>query len=280
MKLDSSNKPVFLPQADQRSVLRLGFENCAAEDWLFTPHDLAGFFIHKYTLGATRAASCFAELQDSAAAQDEFQDYLLASLLDNPRLGYRRSGNRLVHEEQELAWDIDDRGLWPASLWIPEDICLLQEIDARYLMTAASVCSPSNWALEDKIGRSIDAIHEPVPAYAEVLGERVNRFLQGLRSGRVMLRYNWSIQRGNELCWRGDENANGQARYWRVERQTFLRLPVTGAIVFGIRIFLHSFASLQGIEGFDRGIAALLAQLPLAEKRYKGLEESESITTS
>lgn len=272
MRLDSSNDPVFLPQSDQRTVLRLGFETCAAEDWLFAPHDLQVFHRHKVALSASKSASCFAELPESKAAQAEFHDYLLAQLLSRSPFGYRLGDGRLSHEKQGLVWDIDQKSLWPASLWTAEDFCLLQEIDDRYLMTAASVCSPSNWALEQKIGRSIDAIHAPVPGYAEALGGRVNRFLQGLRSGRVMLRYNWSVQQGNELYWRGEMDGGRAETYWRVERQTFIRLPETGAIIFGIRIFLHSFESLGSYEGFDLAIKALLHQLPNEEKRYKGLE--------
>lgn len=272
MRLDSSNEPVFLPQSDQQTVLRLGFETCATKDWLFAPHDLQIFHRHKVALGAASRASCFAELPESSAAQAEFHDYLLTQLLSRAQFGYQLSHGRLSHEKLGLAWDIDQKSLWPASLWTAEDFCLLQEIDTRYLMTAASVCSPSNWALEQKIGRSIDAIHGPVPGYADALGDRVNRFLKGLRSGRVMLRYNWSVQPGNELYWRGEIAENRAGKYWRVERQTFIRLPETGAIVFGIRIFLHSFESLAGIEGFDQTIKVLVNRLPSEEKHYKGLE--------
>lgn len=278
MNLDSSNSPVYLPDKEQASVLRLGFENCAADDWIFSTNELNVFQKHKTDLAVLRSEQCFAETQESAGAQNEFHEYLLQYLLANPKLGYHKEGKQLIHEQEKLTWATEDKNLWQASLWVPEDFCLLEKKENSYVITAASVCSPSNWILKEKIGQTIDSIHGPVPDYDSVLAERVNRFLEGMHSGRVMLRYNWSIQSGNELFWRDDLNptldvlnSNSPNLYWRIERQTFIRLPISGAIVFGIRLFLHSFDSLRHIKGFDQSIEQLLAQLPDAEKRYKGL---------
>lgn len=278
MKLDSTNAPIYLPEKEQASVLRLGFENCASEDWIFPTNDLGVFFRHKIELNISRGNECYADSQESVETQREFHDFLLQHLLSNPKLGYTRTGKQLIHGQEKLTWEIRPKELWQASLWIPEDLCILEKKGNEYIMTAASVCSPSNWILQEKIGQTVDFIHNPVPDYASVLSERVNRFLDGLRSGRVMLRYNWSIQSGNELFWRDDLNPNLDVvdsssgnLHWRIERQTFIRLPLSGAIVFGIRIFLHSFDSLRTTEGFDQSIEQLLAQLPDSEKRYKGL---------
>ena len=278
MKLDSSNSPIYLPEPSQKSVLRLGFENCSSDSWIYAADDLSLFNRHKSELGHTATATCYAEIAGSENTQAEFHDFLLQHLLKNPVLGYRTEGSKLIQQREGLVWDIAEKKLWPASVWVAEDICLLEPRDSDFIMTAASVCSPSNWYLEDKIGQTVDFIHATVPGYEKLLSQRVNRFLQGLRSGRVMLRYNWSIQRGNELCWRGKGSSattpidsSDSDLYWRVERQTFIRLPQSGAIVFGIRIFLHSFDSLRHSEGFTESIERLLSQLPKAEKQYKDL---------
>ena len=68
----------------------------------------------------------------------------------------------------------------------------------------------------------------------------------------------------------GDDSAQ---RYWRVERQTLRRLPRSGAIVFGIRITLHSVQSLAAWPGAQDALAAILARLPADQKRYKGLSD-------
>lgn len=278
MKLESSNSPVYLPEKKQTSVLRLGFENCGADEWIFPTHELQVFLQHKTDLVTSQSEDCFAETRGSAGAQSEFHDFLLDHLLTSPASAYSRIGGQLIHKQENLTWEIADKNLWQASLWVPEDFCLLEKKDNSYVMTAASVCSPSNWILQEKIGQTVDFIHGPVPGYKSALSERVNRFLEGMASGRVLLRYNWSIQSGNELFWRDDlkptseiPNSNSPNLYWRTERQTFIRLPISGAIVFGIRIFLHSFDSLRGIEGFDQSVKQLLTQLPAIQTRYKGL---------
>jgi hypothetical protein len=278
MQLDSSNVPIYLPEKEQTSVLRLGFENCSGDDWIFSAKDLNVFQRHKTELGISRSEECFAQTQGSVAAQCEFHDFLLRHLLTKPKSSYSRKGNQLIHEQEKLTWKIEDKNLWEASLWVPEDFCLLEKGKKGYVMTAASVCSPSNWALQGKIGQTVDFIHDPVPEYDSLLSEKVNRFLEGLNSERVLLRYNWSIQSGNELFWRDDLNPNSAVvdssspnLYWRIERQTFVRLPASKAIVFGIRVFLHSFDKLRNIEGFHQAIEQLLAQLPDTQKCYKGL---------
>ncbi len=281
MKLDSSNPPIYLADKEQTSVLRLGFEHCAADQWIHPPCDLNTFFRHKSALASSHGEQCHAHSPGSEETQREFHDFLLQRLLANTHLGYRSNGKLLLHEQEQLSWELNEQTLWQASLWVPEDICLLEKRDSDYTMTAASVCSPSNWILPEKIGQTIDFIHAPVPGYQDVLSQRVNRFLEGMRSDRIMLRYNWSIQQSNELFWRKDLDASLDAcdainlstpnLYWRVERQTFIRLPHSGAIVFGIRIFLHSFASLQRTPGFNEAICRLIEQLPEAERRYKGI---------
>jgi dimethylamine monooxygenase subunit A len=282
MKLDSSNAPIFLPEKDQESVLRLGFENCAPEKWIYPAADLDRFHQHKTALFNSDKAQCAAAISGSEKAQHEMYDFLLHHLLHNPELGYRTNKQQLLHQQSALSWELKDRQLWQTSLWVAEDFCLLERKDNNYVMTAASVCSPSNWLLTEKIAQSVDFIHAPVPAYAEKLARRVNRFLDGLPSGKVMLRYNWSIQPGNELFWRDDLIPNTEKPdtaannlYWRIERQTFIRLPESGAIVFAIRIFLHSFESMRNHAGFEQNLQQLLSNLPADEKRYKGLSETE-----
>ena len=108
------------------------------------------------------------------------------------------------------------------------------------------------------------------------------------------MRFNWSVQQYPELFWRKDldkqpaqldlnkgwEKGFGQgpnALFWRVERQTLRRLPQSGAIVFTIRIFIHSFAALELTSGFTTNLGQLIGALPIAEKKYKGLLDLENL---
>lgn len=273
MKLSSSTPPIYLPDKNQGSVLRLGLQTLNKTNWIYAGDDLAIFQQHKTALREEHDSKCFQALPESRPAQEEFYDFLLNHLLNNPELHYRLDGDSLHNYDAKLDWKLADKDLWQASLWVAEDFCILQRISGETIMTAASVCSPSNWKLEEKIGKSIDFIHEPVPDYDDKLAERVDRLMEGLNPSKPMLRFNWSIQDGNELCWRSDlgEESVPADKYWRVERQTLLRLPQSSAVIFGIRIFLYSFEAMNKLDGFQDSLAELLQRLPEQEKKYKGL---------
>lgn len=284
MQLESSGPVVLLPDSQQHTVLRLGLHSIPHSEWLYSDEDLGVFHRHKLDMAQRDLPRVFRDQPDSLPAQLEFAATVRRHLLEHQPAAYRLEADEFVHRSG-TRWPLAETGLWHSSLWIPEDICLLQASAEGYRLTAASLCSPSNWQLADKTGRSLDEIHAPVPRYGvdqgghsgestESLAARVNRLLARLPAEKALLRYNWSIQPGNELHWWGPEAAktNQQALYWRVERQTLRRLPETGAIVFAIRIFLYSFAVMRRQPGFSTALTTILEHLPDDERQYKSLQ--------
>ena len=274
MKLDSQIPAPILPNPEQSSVLELGLTPCSKPNWLAIDADFAHFHDHKLQQFESHPDEVFAALPQSDAAQEEFSQVLLEDLLTKHADRYFREGN-LLHQHSGIEWYLDAPDLAASSLWIPEDICLLQQLGDEHILTAASVCSPSNWQLRHKIGGNLNVIHDPVPGYEARLQERVNRMLSQINEQKLILRFNWSIQRGNELCWRPDlyPPDSNDGLYWRVERQTLRRLPITRAIVFGIRIYLESFAQLEKrIPAFRQQIRKLIDNLDAKQRGYKGLD--------
>ena len=79
-------------------------------------------------------------------------------------------------------------------------------------------------------------MHEPVPAYAEELAARVDRFVDRLRPDRPVWRRNWLVHDTDELHLPEPPEPRPGAPLWlRSERQTLRRLPETGAVLFTIR---------------------------------------------
>ena len=111
-------------------------------------------------------------------------------------------------------------------------------------LEAASLCFPSHWRLHEKLGRSLAAIHAPVPHYAEELEGKVDRFFDRLRIDRPVVRRNLSVHCHDDL-YRPEPHespdsfapdASGIDGVWlRSERQTLVRLPRTGAVLFTIK---------------------------------------------
>ena len=273
MQLISKTSPPYLPEPDQVTVLRLGIMPLAIADWLQFDEDFAAFHAHKSNVlqeATDRVCLC---LPESRSAQEQFANYLLQVLRQHHGDTYSFDNASLQHLATGHTWPLAERTLAHSSRWIQEDICLLEPAGDDYIMTAASVCAPSNWKLEDKIGRTLESIHSPVPGYADELADRVNRMLAGIRVGKSLLRYNWSLQSGNELLWRPDQIADTTQAdlFWRVERQSLLRIPDTAIIVFSIRIYLHPLQQLVLVPGFREHLQAILQRLPAEQIAYKGL---------
>ena len=139
--------------------------------------------------------------------------------------------------------DPDRSPLVAAALAVQEDLCVVERDDAdgTWRLTAGVVCFPSMWRLPDKLGLPLAAVHGPVPAYADELAERVDRFVDRLRVDRPVWRRNWLIHASDELHLPEPPPppavppAVPEGLWLRSERQTLRRMPRTGCVVFTIR---------------------------------------------
>lgn len=283
MRLNSTVQPIYFPEPDQKTVLRMGLQNLGLSNWLLVDEDFSVFHQHKLQQKAERGAAVSQETKGTESAIEEFNDYLLTYLLSHKSDQYIKEKDVLKHVQSGIELDISASTLWQASLWVQDDVCLLLPQNDVFVLAAASLCSPTDWRLEDKIGHTVEWIHEPVPNYAHTLNDRVNLLLAKLKPENPVSRFNWSIQQGNELYWQttGDEQAENLEHYWRVERQSLIKLPDSGAIVFAIRIFLHSFGVMEAAMqeddsnelGFRQSLLNIIENLPESTRRYKGLDE-------
>ena len=138
--------------------------------------------------------------------------------------------------------------------------------------------------------QAVVAVHGPVPFYADRLAGPVDRFMRHLKPGHIASRLNWSLLDDPALFqpggkWRVEastditaENA-GSRVFLRVERQTLRRLPVSGAVLFGIRV--HVYPLEQVIDRPERAaaLAAAVAALPTEIQHYKSLLPFKPVLT-
>jgi hypothetical protein len=131
--------------------------------------------------------------------------------------------------------------LGEAALGVAEDLCVLVPDGGRWTLAAGVVCFPSMWRLPDKLGLPLASVHGPVPAYADELASRVDRFLDRLSPDRPVWRRNWLVHECEELHLPEPppppshpvEVPDGLSL--RSERQTLRRLPASGGVLFTIR---------------------------------------------
>ena len=190
---------------------------------------------------------------------------LLEAVLDNLRD---------YHPDVRAQGGLDDDPLAAASLLVPEDLCVMVEIDGTWRLEAACVCFPSRWRLADKVGTSIDAIHSPVPGYEDDLAEPTRRFFDRL-ADRAFWRLNWTMLDDPTLFQpipvRRPASDDPGEWLFRVERQTLRRLATSGAVIFTIRTYVTPARVLvERVEGIATDVATVLNSAPSATIDYKG----------
>ena len=163
-----------------------------------------------------------------------------------------------------------------AAACVPDDLCLLVDRAGHWRLDSGVVCFPSLWRLSDKIGRPLAEIHEPVPAYAEELADRVDRLVSRLRADRPVWRRNWFVHHDPALHQpvpRPAPEVMGAAPeglWLRSERQTLRRLPETGAVLFTIRTQQVALAAVVDRPDIARSMADVIEAWPEPIVRYRG----------
>jgi hypothetical protein len=212
----------------------------ALSDWLVVDEAYGPQMALRDRLIATRAEEVHACLPVARPAAEETLDLILPLL---PALGFRPVPGGLVRPDGvEVAVD---RGapLLTLGRLVQEDLCLLQRAGEEHVLTAAILCFPAGWRLDEKIGRPMLRIHAPVAKYTGDVGARVQRLMDLVRPGAPLWRAN--AHHSDAPLFNPQAEAapkhrppGREARFLRSERQALLRLPATGAVLFSIHTWI------------------------------------------
>ena len=248
----------YAPWADPKLARKPGVQPLDPARWIEPGADRAVQMARRRALIRTARDTVLAALPDSAPAQAELLEAVAAHTGTTP--------------PPDPVPPPDPAPLARIGRMVQEDFCLLEQRapGEEYRLTAAILCFPSRWSLAEKIGHPLTHIHAPVPDYSDDLARRVNRLFDGVRPGRPLWRANWTVHPTSELHqpsgdWRQAEDG---PLHIRVERQTFLRLPRSGAVVFGIRTHIDPLTALTRAEA--QALHAALAPLEADEIAYRG----------
>ena len=162
--------------------------------------------------------------------------------------------------------------------WEPDFLLLRQDEAGEFRLVAGCVCFPSHWALREKIGHPLAAIHAPVPTLNATLGAKIDSFLTRLRVGETWERWNWGLAATAEL---NDHPARGNARlgaaatldacWFRAEHQAFRLLPETGSVLFAIRIEIVPLIEIAADRALALRLAGALLSMSPEIAAYKGV---------
>jgi len=263
--------------------LAMGLQACAPTALIEIDNACPDQLAERARLLATRRSDVLANTPGSAAACDELAAHLRAGLpVWFPDI-YRPTTHGL---ENRLSGEVLDHAAMPPLEWIgrmvAEDFCLIRPTDVGALLVAAVLCFPARWVLAEKLGRPLIGVHERVPGYGEKLAAPVDRFMRNLKPGRVAMRLNWSVNDNPALFQQSGKFRDGpdpsvtagnalEKLFLRVERQTFIFLPTSRTVAFGIRTHVTSLRHVVAIPGEAARLADAVRALPAEMALYKSL---------
>lgn len=267
----------------------VGLKPIADEDWLEVDDRLEEQLLEKKRLLAERHDRVFRAEAETLAAQREVLDLVLSHLASRGSAKYQLSGATV--EVAGLTVPLDLLApLEAAARIVQEDLVLMRKGADGYRLAAACLCFPSSWSLAEKYSRSMAEIHESVPGFNDGrMGTVVARLFDNLKVCQLVCRYNWSIYDDPKLHHPeprqiapdvGSDQMRALARLFvRVERQTLRRLPVSGDILFTIKVHHDPIDCLRRHP--DRvqlagGLRDQLLALDAQQLAYKGLTAHRS----
>lgn len=178
-----------------------------------------------------------------------------------------------------------EASLEAAAACVSDDPVILQKRDGEWRATAMVLCAPTFFSAQEAIGKSLGALHGPVPDVlgpneTQGLAQRVARIFDALAPDTVLERFNWTVQPGPErytpqaqpvferAAKLGAESA-ADLLHLRVERQTIRKLPTSQAVLFCIRVSIDPLRDALAQPGARALFAQAWESAPLRVRQYK-----------
>jgi hypothetical protein len=287
--------PTHTPYDGSSKLFQIGLRQLDLANWIEVDESFAFQLAEKRRIHAEHARAVFVAEPGTAGAQAEvlalLKEHLPARFPDR----YCLTGGILAvagQPELDLLLASDLPPLHKASLLVQEDLILMRRGDDGWRLAAGALCFPSSWVLTEKFGKAMHVIHEPVPGFGP--GTRnaglIDRMFDRLQIVQPVERFNWSIQSSDALYHplsndqRIDRATGKPVRFpdidaaarafIRVERQTLRKLPVSGDILFTIRIHMDPMALLQrrpDRAALAASFAGQVLELDAEQLDYKGM---------
>jgi len=276
----------------------IGLRPLDPAEWIEPDDRLSDHLAQKEALYASAPEKVFAAETDTIEAQGEVLGLVVQHLPAHFPDLYSRDGETIEIVPTQRRISINERPEAPlvtASRLVQEDLVLMRKGELGWRLAAAALCFPSSWSLAEKFARPLDDIHAPVPGFAA--GTRpaalIARIFDSLQVDQPVERLNWSLQEDDRLHHPRSKDARDAGihpgaggllgndlfagTFIRVERQTLRRLPLSGDILFTIRIHLDPLRQLALHPHAGRLAGSLADQLDAlneSQLAYKGITEN------
>lgn len=285
--------PRHRPYLTAAAAFDIGLKPMEMADWLDVGPDHTEFMAAK----RARLAGCpqlyYRTLARSRPAQAELLRLVAENLAAHHASRFARDGDVLADHIDGSRHQLDDPGREPLDILgglAEEDFVLFGREEGHDVVIAATNAYTSSGRIVSCVGRGMHFAHEPVPGLNAALAARIDRVIGNVQAGRPVVRFNWfvtpiasrlfpegshdaNVEAGEAAARRlaADHAAAGALLWLRVERQSFVRLPETGALAFGIHTYSDPLASIADERDSLMALQRLLTTYSDERLAYGGM---------
>lgn len=175
-----------------------------------------------------------------------------------------------------------DQLLQLGQAWEPDLVWMHPGHDGVHRLAGGIVCFPSSWAMTEMLGRPMSGVHTLVPGLNALLSRQIDTFLTRLVPGVPWQRENWGISRDADMNHHPsrprtalDPTIRIEEVWIRLEHQLLLKLPVSGSVLFGIRLQIVRLADMLSDPIAAQRFRRLISTMSVEAAAYKGLESAQ-----
>ncbi len=168
-------------------------------------------------------------------------------------------------------------------VWEPDFVWMHPDADGLHRLIGGVVCFPSEWALRDKIGRTMHEVHGPVPDLNATLGRQIEAFMTKQAPGAAWVRENVNFSRDAALNHHParpsqpiDATIKAEEFWFRFEHQLLLKLTKSGSVLFGIRIETIPLSQVLADRAAAQRLAEVFETMSPDAATYKGIAAARS----
>ncbi len=230
---------VYPPPSDGKPFrLNMGLRSLEDTQWIEDGDDLHQQIVERVELAKNSREVVYQELPGYRPAIAELISRIAKNLSEFHHERYLVTSESVTYLPGNLTVELSAPDiLLKLAAIIGEDLVVLSREDSEWKIVAGAVLFPSRWKLSEKIGKGMDAVHTPVPGFAESLAPYMTATFDKITADRPVWRKNWSLHSTEDLHQPTSIHAAAipEDYWWRTERQTLTRAACGQFLYFTIR---------------------------------------------
>ena len=267
---------IYPPPSDGKPFrLNMGLRSLEDALWLEGGSDLRQQIVERLALAEEARDVVYQELPGFRPAIEELVLRITKNLSEYHHDKYKVTNDAVTYLPENLTVNLSASDvLLKLAAIIGEDLVVLAREDSEWKIVAGAVLFPSRWKLSEKIGKGMDAVHGPVPGFAEALAPYMTATFDKITADRPVWRKNWSLHSTADLHQPTSIHAPAAPEnyWWRTERQTLTRAACGEYLYFTIRNRAEPLSWIKESPDSAALFAQTLTTFSPDTVEYKGLQ--------